>query len=146
MEIRQGNKKIHCSRKYVIPRQKVTTQGDCWGVNHSENQCRVSGEEKEKVLYYLIPFYSFDWTDFLTSCLKCLWGVAMRYERSVMSSMQGQVHWRERRGALLCVLMAYVNVKALMDKKLLYIYIVTLCYSNREYIVTFTGCLKAPRN
>lgn len=74
MEIRQGKRKIQCSRKYVIPRQKAIIQGDCLGVNHSENQSflRVSEEEKEKVLYYLIPFCSFDWTVFLTSCLKWL--------------------------------------------------------------------------
>ena len=74
MEIRQEKKKIHCSRKYVIPRQKATIQGDCLGVDHSENQyiSQSFWRRERKVLYYLIPFCSFDWTDFLTSCLKWL--------------------------------------------------------------------------
>lgn len=74
MEIRQGKKKIHCSRKYVIPRQKATIQGDYLGVDHSENQYISQNfwRRERKVLYYLIPFCRFDWTDFLTSCLKWL--------------------------------------------------------------------------
>jgi len=72
MEIRQEEKKMYCSRKYVIPGKKQQFSGTVWEsiILRISAFLRVSGEDREKVLHHLIPFCSSDWTDFLTSCLE----------------------------------------------------------------------------
>jgi hypothetical protein len=49
-------------QKIWTSRAKSNYSGGSVGVVHSGSQCisKVSGKEKEKVLYYLIPLCSFD--------------------------------------------------------------------------------------